>query len=296
MRVEKILIIPKRSKYQLDMHLLNLTSEQLLKKYLLEGVNINTILESHKAQIEGLEKLKKYFAPNQFIYRDLLTKEKLLEYELIISYGGDNHYKYVSHFIENQLLLGINSDPKRSEGALTSITSEEIDEFIPKILADNYEINNWTRIKFQINDKIGFATTEIYLGEKYRKYMSRHIITYEGNEEEQKCSGIVIATGSGSTGWFDSSVRYLSPKGSYFGNQEQLAKFIVTEPYRGKLNGSTILCGNIKKGAELKIQSLNDSNGLLITDSIEEYAFPRGTIATIKVHDIPIKVISFENK
>ena len=43
----------------------------------------------------------------------------------------DSWHQYVSHFLKDQLMVGINSDPTNSEGALTTITLEEFIEYFP---------------------------------------------------------------------------------------------------------------------------------------------------------------------
>ena len=41
--------------------------------------------------------------------------------------------------------------------------------------------------------------------------------------------------------------------------------------------------GKLKKGEELIIHSLNDSNGIVSLDSLEVYGFNRGTVVKIKL-------------
>src|SRR3989344_423421 len=125
---KEIAIVTKMTKVEYDMKRLKLSYGQLIAFYKREGVNWQRITESNDRQMAGLEKLKKIFPNARIIKREELSKEKLKDFKLIISYGGDNHFQYVTHFVDDQLILGMNSDPKRSEGALTCVSVDYLDD------------------------------------------------------------------------------------------------------------------------------------------------------------------------
>jgi len=291
MKIKKIIVIPKLSKYELDMKCLNLSEKELIEKYENEGINIKRIINSHQRQKDALNKLKELLPEAEFIQREGLTKEIVKKADLIISFGGDNHFQYVSHFLNGKLILGINSDPVSSEGVLNNFTIESFKEKLNEIKKGNYKVENWTRLKVILNNKVmGLAIDEVFIGESERKNMSRHIIKVNNNSEEQKNSGLIIATGAGSTGWYDSSCRYLFENGDKFPKDSEYAKFIATEPYRGKLNGSKLLHGILNKNETINVASLNDSGGIVSLDCLEEYEFNRGAKVKIKI-GVPLKVI-----
>ena len=121
--------------------------------------------------------------------------------------------------------------------------------------------------------------------------MSRHTLRHQDREEEQKCSGLLVATGAGSSGWYDSACRYLHPGGDRFAKTEKNGKFLATEPYHGKLNGSDMLEGRLEDGEVLEIISSNDACGAITVDSIESYEFSRGMKAEVKISGTPLRVI-----
>ncbi len=291
MKLSKIIVVPKRSKYALDLEKYKFNHDQLMKKYEREGVNIRKIMGSHKRQKEGLKRLKKLIPEKNFIYREKLTKELVKKSDLIIAYGGDGHFGFVSHFIDNTNFLGINSDTKTSEGILTYFDIDSFEKNLKKILNEDFKIEEWTRLEVKRNDKkIGLATSDIFLGEVERKFMSRHIIKHRNKKEEQKCSGIIISTGTGSTGWYTSASRYLFKKPNNFPRTAKYARFLVTEPYKGRLNGYSMLTGTLNQEEEIIITSLNNTKGIVSLDSIEEYEFNRGTKITIKIGK-PLRII-----
>src|SRR4051812_18365737 len=103
MDFSQIIIAPKLSKYEWDMHRYHLTPSQLLVKYKREGVDVTRIMTSHKRQKQSLKAVEKIFKNSTFLCRKELTRTVVLRAKLVISLGGDNHFQYVSHFVDNTL-------------------------------------------------------------------------------------------------------------------------------------------------------------------------------------------------
>ncbi len=294
MKTNEILIIPKMTKIECDMKRLRLSFNEILDFYKKEGLNLDKILCSHNLQKENLNKALSLVRESRMITRDELNKEIVKKYSLIISFGGDNHFQYVSHFLENVPILGINSDPVRSLGALTSMNTNEFETFLPEILNDKFRTEDWTRLKVTVDGKAGeyLAISEIFIGEERRISMSRHILNFKGKSEEQKGSGIIVSTGAGSSGWYDSAARFLFEGGNRFSKTENGARFILTEPFNGRLSNLRILHGNIGSGEKIEITSLSDSQAILSIDCLEFIKIREGAKIEIEI-DRPLKVVRY---
>ena len=292
MKQQKILIVPKMTKFEWDMHRLKFTEKELTDFYFKERVNAEKIIESHKRQKESLEKIRSLLKNAEVIERDKLTRDLVEKYSFVISFGGDNHFQYITHFLDGTPILGINSDPKRSEGALTYVNTDELEEIVPFILEGNFETEEWTRLEIFLDGKKieQLATSEVFIGEEKRFNMSRHIIKTNGKEEEQKGSGLLITTGVGSTGWYNSASRYLFPEGNNFSRQSKEARFILTEPYNGKLSKLKMINGKIKDNEEIEIISLSDAGAFLAIDSLALIPLKEGARIKVKIGR-PLKVL-----
>jgi NAD+ kinase len=293
MDFSQIIIAPKLSKYEWDMQRYHLTSHQLILKYKREGVDVFRIMSSHRRQKESLREIQKLFKKSTFLSRNQLTRKSVAKAKLVISLGGDNHFQYVSHFVQDTPMIGVNSDPSRSEGALNCLSIDESQKLAKHLRSDRFKMNEWTRIQVVLNKKPLpiLAVSEVYMGESLRRYMSRHRIIYKGKKEDQKCSGLVVSTGAGSTGWYDSACRFIFPKGNRFKKTEKYIRFLSSEPYDGKLSGHRYVEGKIQEGEVLGVLSLNDTGGILAVDSDKEYSFREGALAELSVGR-PLKVIS----
>lgn len=295
MENKKILIVPKITKVEWDMKRLNLDEKELFSFYEKQRLNSKKIFRSHREQKESLEKIKKLLTGVSIAHRDSLNKEVIKSYDLVIAFGGDNHFQYVSHFLDKTPLIGINSDPNRSEGALTSINSKEIEKFLPLILNKRLIFENWNRLKIEIDGEEikEFAISEVFIGEEKRVNMSRHFVKLGNFSEEQKGSGILIATGAGSTGWYNSACRYLFPEGNAFSKSSVEARFLLTEPYNGRLCKYKLINGKIKGKEFLEIISLSDSSAYLSVDSLKLIKLREGAKIRISIGK-PLKVVKLK--
>lgn len=285
----KILIVAKHSKYEWERKKFDLSHKQIVYKYSKERANLDAILQAHNKQ----EWVRKAFT-NVMYNADMVMMDTINDtikgYDLVIVLGGDNSFTKVSHFIDsNTAILGVNSDPIRSAGHLLSYSitdPQSIYKLCRIINSEQFIIHKWTRLEATLDGKIITpATSEYFFGERQRNKMSRHILVYEGHEYEQKCSGIVIATGAGSTGWYSSAgsdpktgIPFKPP----WSTREERASFIITEPFNNDARANH--CGSIFGfEKEIVLYSLNDDDGLVSVDSWEEYEFLRGSEARIRL-------------
>ena len=291
MEISRIIIVPKPTKYELDMHKYRLSPDELVRKYDAEGVNKDDIISSHERQKKALSDMRDAFRESMFISADDLTRETAGRAGLVIALGGDNHFQYVSHFLADTPIIGVNYDPASSEGAVIyfSPCAEHLRDML---LSDTFSVEEWTRLQAEINGMpIMPATSEYFLGEEQRKDMSRYVTEFHGMAEKQKSSGVVVATGAGSSGWHNSASGHIHPAGKIFPTIDAVAEFIVTEPYKGRLTHYSMLQRTMGEDDVLVVKSLNDSRGIVTSDAIEVYPFEIGATAVVRVWPASLKVV-----
>lgn len=220
-------------------------------------------------------------------YREV--KERTVrDSDLAITVGGDGTFAKAANLVNGSYLLGINSNPSESEGALTSLDICDI-ERLEDLINNNFEVMEHTRAQMILNGKHidELATNEIYIGTSAQFLTSRYKIRHKGVEEEQRSSGVIVTTGTGSSGWFNSA------GGKKFGRAEKKLAFLVREPYIGeRLFRPELLKGEIKEKESIILTSTRDYGGIIAINS-SVYNFNGGDIAEIKISDKPTKVIKF---
>lgn len=288
--LSNVALVPRLTKLQFSMRKFGLSREEAIAKYEREGSDTKVIVESHDLQLETLDKVTELLKPTIIPWGEL-RKKALLPYSLVIAFGGDNHFLHVGHFLNETPILGINSDPIRSDGALVGFTFDSFEELMRRM--HSAKIEQWTRLEVTINDKRirTLGLSEIYAGEQKRMDMSDYLLEINGITDRHTDSGLLVATGSGSTGWHNGASRFLYPNGIFFPRTQRLAIFLATEPFPGRPNRNRIKSGYLTPDQELTIHSLNDHKGILGIDANPEFSFNRGSVAKIRISDRPLNVV-----
>ncbi|MCB0334551.1 MAG: hypothetical protein KDD55_13695, partial [Bdellovibrionales bacterium] len=277
---------------------------ELLRLYSEGGEDPAKIFESHKRQAQARRDLTDLIPPEQIVSRDDITSELLSSAGLVIAFGGDNHFQHVSHFINDDTpILGINSDPLTSHGALLQGSASEIAQVVRAFSQGEYLLEPWTRLTLTV-DGIPYpqATADIFFGEEKRVLMSRYTLEHlrrNGDGElvplmpqvEQKCSGLLVATGAGSSGWFRTAARGTKEYAEVFAPCAVQARYAATEISPTITSEHPeMFFGELHHGDVLRLVSLNRSNGIASIDSLITAPFARGQVAELRLSQKPLLV------
>lgn len=299
---ERILVIAKMSKLEWDMKQTGLTEGELITQYQQQGDGSEKIYSSHLRQRQVVEDLSQELDPKQIVSLSDVSSEKLRQYELVISLGGDDHFKQVTHYIDDGLpILGVNSDPATSTGALLYSSAVELPRILRALEKGEYRLEPWTRIRLAIDGKdYGPAVNEIVLGKQDFRLMSRHLLELDGEKVLHRSSGLLISTGAGSTGWFSSAGLYLGSEPRAFDKGANYARFelrepsvtFVDQPEGRKVVFPPLVEGVLEKGRIMRVTSLNNSEGIATRDSLDSIPFKRGSVAEISVDSKALWVVA----
>lgn len=206
--------------------------------------------------------------------------------DLVVTVGGDGAVIRAAAFIRKCPLLGINSEPEMSEGALTGITDRELD-FLKEVLKGNYSTLSRPRAEVVLNGRVipYPALNEVYVGAESQFHTSRYIIRYRGGAEEHRSSGVLVSTGSGSNAW------YMAAGRRPFGCEEERLEFVVREPFRGRLFRAAVTGGEILKGESISFESRRDEGGIIALDANLVYDFNLGDAAFVRLSGAPLETI-----
>jgi NAD+ kinase len=304
--LDRVVVVTKQSKVQYDMERYGWSYDQLQEEYARGPEDKSRILKSHQRQLAALEVLACYIDPARIVSRNDLLVEDVANASLVIAFGGDNHLQFVSHYIEGDTpLWGVNSDPQTSFGALLGGEIRDLPAALGALSQGAYRFEPWTRLQVEVDGRfLPAALCDVYIGERERKYMSRHRLEVTDSAGvstsiEQKSSGMLISSGAGSSGWAKSAGRYLHGGECDFSRESRYARFLLTEPSsaipgRDDSRQSGPLpsrCeGILLEGERLVVHSLNDSEGIVSIDSLEEIPFPRGRTITVRIDPNPLWV------
>lgn len=248
------------------------------------------ILIVHRDKTFDESSIKKAF-PNlkiKKVWKNIVSKNYLKGIDFVISIGGDGTFLSAAHYIDETPILGVNSDTNRSEGALTTIDCSKLIEKIKQIIENKAKIKNYTREKVIVHQKNRKIETENALNETFFGNINPHHTTnyeieYNNKKENQRSSGIVISTGTGSTAW------YRTAGGFPFSREKQQLRFRIRELFKGKLHKPTIKKGKIRPNEKITISS-NMNHAIIAIDSIRTYSLHKEDKVEVSIGK-PLRVI-----
>ena len=127
------------------------------------------------------------------------------------------------------------------------------------------------------------ALNEVYIG--HRSHQSaRYVIDHEGKAERQSSSGVIVATGTGATGWARSIMTATGHMTPLAPTDRRLA-FFVREPWPSVATGASIAWGDVAHEGGLKVSSQMNEGGVIFADGLEEdhLAFGWGRTAQVSL-------------
>ncbi len=144
-----------------------------------------------------------------YINDSQVTKKMCKDADLIITLGGDGTFLATAQHCDKTPILGVNSNPCKdpkigSIGALTSITIDQVKTKLPLLFQEKFTLIKRSRLQLSLNGKLQspLATNEIFFGPKDADKTCDFQLTYNKHKEVFNSSGLIIATPTGSTGWF----------------------------------------------------------------------------------------------
>jgi NAD+ kinase len=247
--IKKICVVYKRSVYQ--KYVLDEGHQRMQDLIHQKHVSAKTLIHSHDRHTSALESILKTLGKSGISY-DVETRhnlQKITGYDLILTVGGDGTFLSTAHQIKNQLIMGINSAPTVSVGALCTIKFDQFEKKLHEILTGKYKVKELSRIRIDLNGSpLPFeAVNDILFTNISPAATSRYIIKLGRQSEEHKSSGVWVSTAVGSTAAISAA------GGKPMKKTDKRLQFRSREPYQGIYNKYDLTYGFIKPNQSLTI-------------------------------------------
>jgi hypothetical protein len=135
------------------------------------------------------------------------------------------------------------------------------------------------------------ALNEVFIG--HRSHQSaRYELGFGGAREFQSSSGVIVASGTGLTGWAK-SIMAATHEGYDIGPEAAGAVFFTREPWPSRQSGTTLRSGEMSPDAPLTMLSRINEGGVIFADGIEPdfIGFDWGTEVTVAVADQQLMLV-----
>jgi NAD kinase len=227
------------------------------------------------------------------IDRDMVAQFLFEPGDLVIAVGQDGLVANVGKYLDGQPLAGVNPDPQVIDGTLLPFSVETCVAALPAMLTDRRPIREVTLAEATTSDRqILRGLNEIFVGVPSHQ-SARYRLSHDGADELQSSSGLIIATGTGSSGW----LRSLEGDDALFDPAEDALEFAVREAWPGRGYAATLLRGRVTRERPLEVESRMEA-GILFADGIEAdpVRFDAGVVVTIRATRTFGHVMSYERE
>ena len=242
---------------------------------------------AHEAALRRvLERLRKSAVPFRVIRR--VRRRVLHGFDLIISVGGDGTFLEAARGVRNQPILGVNSNPTRSAGSFCAATSFSFDRVLGQILRGGARVVRLNRLQPVLNRRPMDLPilNDVLITHRRPAAMSRYGLQIGRRLEEQRSSGLWIATAAGSTGAIRSAGAAILPRTS----RDLL--YQPRELYAADRNGNRLTGGRIPADAPIQISCLMREGLLCVDGEHVTLPFRYGDLLELRVFAHPLRLVA----
>jgi NAD kinase len=189
--------------------------------------------------------------------------------DIIVAVGQDGLVANVAKYLAGQPVLGVNPDPSQYDGMLVRLSPDHVSKRLRDAVAGSAPLEHRTMAEARL-DAGGrlLALNEIFIG--HRSHQSaRYEIEVDGRREVQSSSGLIVASGTGATGWARSIMEATSTPIALTPGDHVLGYF-VREPFPSIASGTSIRAGLLVEGKALAVTSRLNDGGAIFADGIEQ--------------------------
>jgi NAD kinase len=202
------------------------------------------------------------------VTRDDLDRFLFEPGDVVVALGQDGLVANVAKYLDGQPVIGLNPDPARYEGVLVPHPPAAAADLILTAGRGRGDFENRSMVTARLADGQELtALNEIFVGQRTHQ-SARYQIEFQGASERHSSSGLIVATGTGATGWARSIARERHCEWPMPRPDERGLIFFVREAWPSVHTGTDVTDG-VLHDAEALIVTSRMEDGVIFGDGIE---------------------------
>ena len=283
---KNVLILYKKSAYEI--YFLGKRSTFFRKGISFSRKEMNAFRQTHIRHYATLHKVEKLLSERDIKYKKFSRGQKVnfASLDWVVTVGEDGTFLEAARVLKQQIIIGINSDPRKSVGQFCIAHDEDLEGILEKIFRGKFTIELLHRIKLNKRDLPApiNVLNDLLICHQNPAAMSRYHLTINGIGEEQRSSGIWIATAAGSTGAiYSAGGKILPPTSNKYQYEPRELYFGFRKLYQ--LKG-----GILSHQQTIKIKSLMRSGMIFVDGAHFKIPFEFGQKIIISHSSEPLKM------
>lgn len=201
--------------------------------------------------------------------------------DVIVAVGQDGLVANVAKYLDGQPVIGLNPAPDIYDGVLVRVSIDKFAHLARATIKGDARIEERTMVEAVLdNGETLRALNEVFVG--HRSHQSaRYTLSALGMKEDQSSSGLIVASGTGATGWAR-SIMEATHEPLILGTEEAAVAFFVREPFPSMTTSTTLHTGKLD-AAPLSVTSRMNEGGVIFADGIEQDFVPFNWGQTVSI-------------
>lgn len=252
--------------------------------------------DHYQAQVRIAETTLTELGRLHCIERAFLPNYQFSKHDMVVVIGQDGLVANTLKYLDGQPLVAVNPDPNRFDGKVLPFSVAQLGDVAKRTLHSDTDLCSVTLAEASTNDgQRMLAVNDLFIGPKSHT-SARYTLRWNGQSEVQSSSGVIVSTGFGSSGWFQSVLAGAAgvagqaqhPLIAGFAWDAPHLQFAVREPFPSQTTGVNLVFGSIKKRVSFILESHMPEHGVVFSDGIESdfIAFNSGTILNVGVSQV----------
>lgn len=201
--------------------------------------------------------------------------------DVIVVVGQDGLVANVAKYLDGQPVLGLNPAPDLYDGVLVRVPLARLAGLLPASVAGAAPAERRTMVEARLDSgERLLALNEVFVGH-HSHQSARYRIACDDGAEDHSSSGLIVASGTGATGWAR-SIMEATHDALPLDPQEHAVAFFVREPFPSIATGTSLRAGKLA-ATPLAVTSRMNDGGVIFADGIEQdfLAFDWGRNVTL---------------
>jgi NAD kinase len=250
------------------------------------GIAIADVQARHEKQAQALAGVSRVIpraARRAHVLRADLARFMFEPEDVVIAVGQDGLVANAAKYLGEQAVIGVNPDAGTFDGVLVKHPAKAIGDVLALVLKGRARFETRTMVQAVLDDGQKLcALNEIFVGHRTHQ-SARYRIALDKNAERQSSSGLIVATGTGATGWALSIRRARTCQLELPKPEDRKLAFFVREAFPSVATSVSMTEGLLEGERTLSITSEMGEGGAIFGDGLEDdrIAFGWGARVTL---------------
>lgn len=190
--------------------------------------------------------------------RDDLPRFLFAPEDVVVVVGQDGLVANVAKYLDGQPVLGVDPQPGRNAGVLVPLAPQQAAARMADVAAGRARVGERAMVCLEADDgQRLLALNEVYVGHEGHQ-SARWTLHADGVQEAQSCSGLLVGTGTGASGWCASVWHDRRPDWPLPGAGERRLAWFVREAWPSPVTGADLTAGLLDDGQRLELDVAGD--------------------------------------